>query len=231
MGDGPMNVWILLAAAALLSAERLTYVWILRAPDAFRLMCARPALARLGEPVAIVRKLFYAFKVLQASVFVGWCYVYGNGSLRPAAFNALALAVAGAAIVVGQILNWSVFYRLGWVGAFFGDRLGHSVRWCREFPFSLLAHPQYPGTVLTIWGVFIAMRFPRDDWYLIPALETCYYLAGAYAEGRAEAAGPPPRRQSGKRFAMISRITSEVPEAMVQSRTSRKKRSTENSCM
>jgi methylene-fatty-acyl-phospholipid synthase len=44
------------------------------------------------------------------------------------------LALAGAAIVAGQILNWSVFYRLGWVGAFFGARLGHRVPWCREFP-------------------------------------------------------------------------------------------------
>src|SRR6266851_2681116 len=33
------------------------------------------------------------------------------------------------------------------------------------------------------------------------------------------------------RFAMISRMISEVPEAMVQSRTSRKKRSTANSRM
>jgi len=177
--------WAFVTAATLLSLERLTYVWIARAPDAFRRWCAHPTIARLGEPVAIVRRLFYAFKALQLSVFVGWCYVLGNGSLVPADHDAVAFALAGAAIVAGQVLNWSVFYRLGPVGAFFGDRLGHDVRWCRKFPFSLLSHPQYVGTVLTIWGFFVIMRFPRDDWYLLPALETVYYVGGAYLEDRA----------------------------------------------
>lgn len=179
-----MNLGALLAAAILLSAERVCYVWIARAPDAFRAWCARPSIARLGEPVAVVRALFYVFKILQLAVFLGWCYVHGNGSLGPAARDPVALGIAVAAMVAGQILNWSVFYRLGPVGAFFGDRLGHEVRWCREFPFSLLAHPQYIGTVLTIWGFFAAMRFPRDDWAVIPALETVYYVVGAYLEER-----------------------------------------------
>jgi methylene-fatty-acyl-phospholipid synthase len=173
---------MLAIAAILLGVERVCYVWILRAPDAFRRWCARPTVARLGEPIEVVRTLFYGFKGLQLSVFLGWCYVHGHGALAPPGRDPVALAVAGATIVAGQILNWSVFYRLGAVGAFFGDRLGHDVRWCREFPFSLLSHPQYVGAVLTIWGLFVLMRFPRDDWYVLPALETLYYLAGAYLE-------------------------------------------------
>jgi len=31
----------------------------------------------------------------------------------------------------------------------------------------------------------VAMRFPREDWYLLPTLETFYYVAGAYLEERA----------------------------------------------
>jgi hypothetical protein len=84
--------------------------------------------------------------------------------------------------LVGDIID---FYRLGRVGAFFGSRLGHDVRWCRAFPFSLLAHPQYVGTVMTIWGFFLAMRFPREDWYVLPAIETVYYVVGGYLEARA----------------------------------------------
>jgi hypothetical protein len=36
--------------------------------------------------------------------------------------------------------------------------------------------------VLSIWGFFLLMRFPHGDWYVIPALESVYYLAGAYLE-------------------------------------------------
>jgi len=53
---------------------------------------------------------------------------------------------------------------------------------CRAFPFSLLSHPQYVGTVLTIWGAFLLLRFPHDDWYALPVLETIYYTAGAWFE-------------------------------------------------
>jgi hypothetical protein len=34
-------------------------------------------------------------------------------------------------VVAGQILNVTVFYRLGRTGVFFGDRLGDEVRRCR----------------------------------------------------------------------------------------------------
>ena len=85
-------------------------------------------------------------------------------------------------IVVGQSLNFSVFYRLGTIGVFYGNRFGYEIPWCREFPFSLLQHPQYIGTLLSIWGFFLAMRFPHDDWYLLPTLETGYYVLGAYFE-------------------------------------------------
>ena len=76
----------------------------------------------------------------------------------------------------------SVLYRLGKVGVFYGNKFGHAIPWCRAFPFSLLKHPQYVGAVLTIWGFFLVMRFPHDDWYLLPTLETVYYVLGTYFE-------------------------------------------------
>jgi methylene-fatty-acyl-phospholipid synthase len=109
--------------------------------------------------------------------------------LAPTVRNQLVLAIAGIAIVVGQVLNWSVFYRLGRIGAFFGDRLGYDVPWSREFPFTLLSHPQYVGAVLTIWGFFSIMRFPQTDWLVLPALETAYYLVGACLEEHRPVAG------------------------------------------
>jgi hypothetical protein len=110
-----------------------------------------------------------------------------------------ALVIAVALIVGGQILNLSAFYRLGPVGVFYGDRLGYAIPWCREFPFSWLAHPQYVGAVLTIWGAFVAARFPHDDWLVLPALETVLYAASTWLEERGrrpQRASPPLRGRS-----------------------------------
>jgi protein-S-isoprenylcysteine O-methyltransferase Ste14 len=175
-----MSLWLLLIAALLLAVERVSYVWIARAPRSFRRWCARPAVARLGEPVAVVRALFIGFKVLQATVFVGWCLALGDGS--PAPRDGVAWGLGLLLMLVGQVLSVLVFHRLGRVGIFFGDRLGYEVPWCRAFPFSVLAHPQYVGAVMTIWGFFLITRFPHDDWILLPALETVFYVAGAYLE-------------------------------------------------
>ena len=177
-----MNLWVFLIAAALLGLERLCYVWVWRSPETFRRFCAHPAVVYWGEPVAVLQKLFYCFKGIQFAVFFAWCSGYGQG--LPALFNGdtFSLAVGGALIVVGQILNLSVFYRLGTVGVFYGNRFGYEIPWCREFPFSLLHHPQYVGTLLSIWGLFLAICFPQRDWYLLPMLETVYYILGAHFE-------------------------------------------------
>jgi methylene-fatty-acyl-phospholipid synthase len=182
-----MTLGAFAVAAVLLAVERACYVTIARAPGAFRAWCARPPLARLGGPVAVVERLFYLFKLLQAVVVVGWCFLAGDGSLWPTARDPWVLGAAGAAILAGQVLTTAVFWRLGRVGVFYGDRFGHEVARCEAFPFSLLAHPQYVGAVLTIWGVFAIARFPGDDWFLIPALETAYYAVGTWLEGRGAA--------------------------------------------
>ena len=65
---------------------------------------------------------------------------------------------------------------------YYGVRFGHEVPWCRDFPFSLLKHPQYVGAVMSIWGFFLVMRFPHGDWFVLPALEAVYYALGAYCE-------------------------------------------------
>jgi phosphatidyl-N-methylethanolamine N-methyltransferase len=177
-----MSLWVFLVAAALLSLERICYVWAWRSPESFRAFCERPAVASLGEPVAVLQKLFYCFKGIQFAVFFGWCYFYGHGSPWLFHESGFSLALGGALIVVGQILNFSVFHRLGKLGVFYGNKFGYEIPWCREFPFSLLKHPQYVGTVFSIWGFFVALRFPHDDWYLLPTLETVYYVWGAYLE-------------------------------------------------
>lgn len=177
-----MNLQALLYAAILLSLERLCYIWVWRFPESFRMVCRHPAVAALGDPVTVLRKLFYCFKGLQLAVFVAWCSLHDTGVWSFLYGHPLTLAAGGAAILAGQFLNFSVFYRLGRVGVFYGSKFGHKVPWCRDFPFSLLKHPQYVGTVLSIWGFFLIMRFPYADWYVLPVLETAYYTLGIHFE-------------------------------------------------
>src|SRR5262249_36220966 len=122
------------------------------------------------------------FKTLQLAVFFGWCYLYGEGTIIALGEPAPWMAIGGALIAFGQVLNVGVFVRLGKIGVFYGNRLGYHIQWCKSFPFSLVPHPQYVGAVLSIWGFFMTTRFPHDDWFMLPLLQTGYYVAGAYLE-------------------------------------------------
>lgn len=167
-------------AAAVLSIERIFYVVISR----------RPELVRRGPssvpPVRVVQAAFYAFKILQLVVFVWWCSVFGHGTLWPGRLSAAVLVSGTALILIGQALSTIVFYRLGLIGAFYGAEFGYAVKRVRSFPFSLFRHPQYVGAALTIWGIFLLLRFPEPDWVVLPVLESVYYALGA----RLERAGP-----------------------------------------
>jgi len=83
------------------------------------------------------------------------------------------------------------------------------VRRCQEFPFSVLSHPQYVGTLLTIWGLFLAARFPHDDWYALPILETAYYAAGAWLEAQPLSAQGLRKRISPTKASALDRVSLE----------------------
>src|SRR5262249_28965444 len=94
---------LLAAAAILLLAERACYVWIAPAPRSFQRWSGRSRVARLGGPVAVVRALFVAFKVLQAAVFAAWILAHGDGRLLPPEPDPAVLLVGGVAVLVGQV--------------------------------------------------------------------------------------------------------------------------------
>ena len=177
-----MDIWIFIISAILLSIERLCYFWIWRHPESFHAFCNHPAAALLGEPIEALEKLFYGFKCIQLSVFFGWCIYFGDTLVPLPSDNAIAVAAGSLLILIGQTLNFGVFYRLGRVGVFYGNKFGYQVPWCDGFPFSMFKHPQYIGTLISIWGFFLAIRFPHSDWIVLPMLQTAYYTLGAYVE-------------------------------------------------
>lgn len=174
-----MLYWLFVLCALLLSIERITYFWVSHYPENWRRLCTAFG---AQAPVAALHKLFYLFKAIQLSVFFGWCALLADTGLPWPTAPLPAMLLGSLCIAFGLVLNASVFYRLGSVGVFYGQQMGHNLPWVHGFPFSLFRHPQYLGTLVSIWGFFLVMRYPYPDWFYLPLLQTLYYAWGAYHE-------------------------------------------------
>ena len=179
-----MNDWLMPAfvAAAILSLERMFYALAWHRPATIHWLHRTPMLRQLGAPTEVVRLFFIVFKVLQFGVFAGWWIYFTETSGPRGAVPEFALLLGASLIAFGQMLNVSVFARLGNHGVFYGCRLGYTVPWQNRFPFTWLRHPQYVGTVLSIWGLFIVLRYPAPDWWIIPVIEVGLYTLSAHVE-------------------------------------------------
>lgn len=167
------------AAAGLLSLERIFYVWVWNRPATFTEWCGA---CGFRDPVDALELAFVVFKLIQICVFLWWCHVAGGGPRWPGDGGSPATLAGVTLLIVGQYLNYSVFRSLGRIGVFYGARFGRSVPWCTTFPFSVLRHPQYVGAVLSIWGFFLLVAFPHPGWFVLPALESIYYALAASLE-------------------------------------------------
>ena len=173
----PLSIWV----AALLSLERLTYAAVWRTPNAFRRWSERSALQR--SAIDTLALLFVGFKVLQAGVFAAWCWIQSGGSLTPYSSDPRVLLAGALLVAAGSDPEPDVCFAR-WERSVCSTGIGSGTT-CRgehTFPFTWFDHPQYVGTVLTIWGFFVLMRFPADDWVFVPVLETIYYAVGAWFE-------------------------------------------------
>lgn len=193
-----------LLAAILLSFERLGYVLIWRQPQSFANWAARLRIA--DDPLSALERLFYAFKLLQLLVFSSWILAFSDTAIPYPMGTTVSQGFAIGLVLVGQVLNLSTFWQLGRVGIFYGVRFGYSIPWCTGFPFSVCPHPQYLGTVMSIWGVFLLFRYPAVDWFLLPAVETVFYFLGAHFENSDE-----------KQNSRVGDDASEVSEVVVES--------------
>ena len=53
---------------------------------------------------------------------------------------------------VGQVLNAGIYRAIGHKGVYYGFKLGHTIPWVDGFPFTVVRHPQYVGSVATVVG-------------------------------------------------------------------------------
>jgi methylene-fatty-acyl-phospholipid synthase len=175
-----VNALFIAVCAALLSLERICYVFAWHRPAAFARAGRRWRIG--GDPVTALERAFHLFKLVQAAVFIGWWAWFTDDAAAVVSSCDEAILLGGLLVVAGQTLNFTAAWRLGRVGMFYGVRFGHRVEYCRKFPYSVFSHPQYFGTVATVWGLFLAVRFPHPDWVVLPILESAYYLVGALLE-------------------------------------------------
>lgn len=106
----------------------------------------------------------------------GWPW---TGELAPFEFSlGHCMITATIRALAMQALNLSIYDAIGGVGVYYGTRLGLHVPWHKGFPFNFVAHPQYVGSVMTVWAV-VAVLYNQ-----CPAgaslLTLAFYWSGLY---------------------------------------------------
>lgn len=79
-----------------------------------------------------------------------------------------------------QTLNISMYNAIGKKGVYYGEKLGSKVPWCTSFPFSVVSHPQYVGSVLSVWGMFalVQAQGPSTLWVIATYWSALYVVTG-----------------------------------------------------
>lgn len=93
--------------------------------------------------------------IIQKSLQIGAILNYSvqNNSLIPYIenFNIMNLLL----LIIGQDLNTAVYYKLGLIGVYYGNKLGYELPYITTFPYNIgIKNPQYVGCVLTLCGLY-----------------------------------------------------------------------------
>jgi hypothetical protein len=84
---------------------------------------------------------------------------------------------------VGQALNVGIYKAIGTAGVYYGKRLGQSVSWCHGFPFDSVSHPQYVGSVMSVWALAALLHgHVYPDVYILAIYWTALYVCTGVME-------------------------------------------------
>lgn len=137
---------------AIMSIPHIYYFWIWVNPSAFTRFTRS---INQKDPVAFLANSATFIKFLQFSMALYWAS--NHGAIPNPMDNLKTLVLGGVFFAIGQILNIAVYQTLGRNGVYYGSRLGQPCPWVTGFPFNTVPHPQYVGSVLTIWGLTILL--------------------------------------------------------------------------
>jgi methylene-fatty-acyl-phospholipid synthase len=105
--------------------------------------------------------------------------------LDPAAITLPQWLAALLLFAYGQSLNAGIFRAIGTAGVYYGFKLGHSVPWVTGWPFDTVSHPQYVGSVLSVWGLIALLwgQAPRGALLSLGGYWTALYaVTGAFEQ-------------------------------------------------
>jgi protein-S-isoprenylcysteine O-methyltransferase Ste14 len=79
-----------------------------------------------------------------------------------------------------QVLNVAIYRAIGRAGVYYGFKLRSPVPWHTGFPFNVVSHPQYVGSILTVWGMggIIWSQAPAGFTLLLMFWSGLYLLTG-----------------------------------------------------
>lgn len=123
-------------------------------------------------------------KVVQFSSVAAWLGIRGAniGGIARLVMQEPLLAVGGVGLVIfGQVLNAGIYRAIGHKGVYYGFKLGHTIPWVDGFPFTVVRHPQYVGSVATVVGgacLCSGMVAPGELWALTSYWTLLYVLTG-----------------------------------------------------
>lgn len=166
---------------AVMSIPHIYYFWIWVNPSGFTRFTRT---LNLKDPVAVLANTATMIKFLQFGMAIYW--FTQHGVMSNPMDNMKTLVLGGVFFLIGQILNIAVYQTLGRNGVYYGSRLGQPCPWVSGFPFNTVPHPQYVGSVLTIWGLTIL--FVNDSQIKAGAItlqviwSTYYFITGVFEQ-------------------------------------------------
>lgn len=162
---------------AVMSIPHIYYFWIWTNPAQFTRLCKYDPVSTLANTAVLIKCLQYATAV--------WWFLNHGPVVNPL-LNMKTFVLGAVCALFGQILNLSVYKTLGKAGVYYGSRLGQPCKWVTGFPFNTVPHPQYVGSVLTIWGITILMATQQHIEAGFITLQlvwtSYYYITGVFEQ-------------------------------------------------
>ncbi|KAK9826416.1 hypothetical protein WJX81_002088 [Elliptochloris bilobata] len=161
--------WALVSA---ITAPHVLYAAVWLHPTVWRRLFRR-------RPVTAFQRAAFIGKVGQATAFIAW--FVAQTRLQGTTFSLWRVPPGSwltffTLLAAGQALNIGVYRAIGQDGVYYGTKLGKTVKWCSAFPFSVVPHPQYVGSALTVWGLVALLCGHTPGIVAVGALWSALYL-------------------------------------------------------